>query len=119
MKNPNTTVYNGGFGFLSGRQIGKYANNGIILTKPLKRYVAQYGSTPGQGTVQDIVEKSNIVYHGYNVDVTTASKYVNHTTLKAMFKKCGVDYPESAINVIVSMREEDYCYIDEYNVTYV
>lgn len=117
VKNPNTTVYNGGFGFLSGRQIGKYANNGIILTKPLKRYVAQYGSTPGQGTVQDIVEKSNIVYHGYNVDVTTASKYVNHTTLKAMFKKCGVDYPESAINVIVSMREEDYCYIDEYNVT--
>ena len=85
VKNPNTTVYNGGFGFLSGRQIGKYANNGIILTKPLKRYVAQYGSTPGQGTVQDIVEKSNIVYHGYNVDVTTASKYVNHTTLKAMF----------------------------------
>ena len=117
IKCPSMSVYNGGFGFLSGKQISKYAHSGVIITKPLKRYIAQYGSTPGEGSIQDIVDKSNIIYHGYKADVSITSRYINNTTLKAMFKKCGVDYPDSAINVIVSMREEDYCYIDECNMT--
>lgn len=105
-----------GQGFTSTDEIYHAAGHkDITVSKSLMRYMSQYNDK--NHTTQEIIEKSNVHYHGYKSDITTASRYINQSTLKAMFKKCDVSYPKSAINVIVSGDATDYCYIDQYNVT--
>lgn len=102
--------------FMSAEEI-VYRGN---LSKELQRFISQYGSKMIQDPTEYIAKKagsSNISYAGYESDVSAAQAYINSTTLKAMFSKCGVKYPKSNITVIISGIKNDYGYIDENNIT--
>lgn len=105
--------------FLSVGHIAYMIRGGKNVSKPLYRFVGQFGRG-FMGTNSYISTKqttSSIHYSGYERDVKSAAAYINEASLKAMFKKCKVKYPSDDITVIVSNSDEDYGYIDDTNIT--
>lgn len=107
-------------GFIKFMSVEEIVSSKGQLSKILKRFIAQYGNKLSKDPVSylsSFKKKSNIFYTGYQSDISAAELYINTSSLKTAFDKCGVKYPSSKITVIVSGSESDYGYIDDNNIT--